>query len=173
MLAKRGGAAVEPARLAELCRAKGDAFAAVVEEGVEPIAGMPDLVRSAAARLPIAIASGATRSDIDLILGKLKLADCFAIIVTADDVAKSKPDPASYRLAVQRLAQRHPELNLQPGECLAIEDTAAGVQSARGAGLMTLGLATTSGAAALHHAQRVIDSGRGLTVEQLRQWFVD
>lgn len=169
----QGPVAVEPARLMELCRAKGEAFAAVVEEGVEPIPGMPELVRSAAAELPIAIASGATRADIDLILGKMGLTDCFDIIVTADDVAKSKPDPTSYRVAVQKLASRHATLGIDPSECLAIEDTAAGVQSARGAGLMTLGLCSSSGPQVLHQAHRVIDSARGLTVRQLRAWFED
>jgi HAD superfamily hydrolase (TIGR01509 family) len=159
--------------VAELCRAKGQAFADVVEEGIEPIAGMPAFVQAAASQLPIAIASGATRADIDLILGKLGLGHLFGIIVTADDVAKSKPDPASYRLAVQKLAAKHPHLSLQPAECLAIEDTAAGIASARGAGLLTLGLTSSHEASVLRQAHRVIDRVEGLTLATLRQWFED
>jgi beta-phosphoglucomutase len=110
---------------------------------------------------PIAIASGASRRDIDLMLGVLKIADRFEVIVSADDVERSKPDPASYTRAVE-------QLGVVPAQTLAIEDTAAGIRSAKAAGLTVLGIRTTSPAAALRQADAVRDSLRGATLEDLR-----
>ena len=79
-------------------------------------------------------------------------------------MAHSKPDPASYALAAERLG-------VDPGSCLAIEDTAAGLASAAGAGMMTLGLTTTTNAAALAQAGRVLPDLTGVTLEQLQNWY--
>jgi beta-phosphoglucomutase len=165
------GSAADQAKVAELVDAKAGAFELVVNEGVEPIRGVRPFIELAAATLPIAVASGATTRDIQLILNRLGLAHRFETIVSADMVERSKPDPESYALAVEAMAKRRPELRLEPGDCLAIEDTAAGIESARGAGLMTLGLTTTAEAARLHRAMRVIEHFQGLTVDQLRAWF--
>ncbi|NBC10744.1 MAG: HAD-IA family hydrolase [Planctomycetes bacterium] len=160
--------------IAQLGHEKAAAFERLASEAVRSIPGAIELIRAATdAKLPIAIASGATRADIDLMLDALGLTHHFEVIVSADDVARSKPDPASYALAAERLAAYHPDANLQPGACLAIEDTAAGIASARGAGLMTLGLTTTGPAEALADAGRVIDSLAGVTIEQLRAWYDD
>ena len=121
--------------------------------------------------MPIAIASGATKHDIDLILGKLNLAAYFRPIITADDVSHSKPDPHTYTLAVDSLTDQYPDLMIKPPDCLAIEDTPAGIESARRAGLKTLGLATTHEADKLHAAHRVVQTIEGLTIDILHQWF--
>ena len=157
--------------IAELCDRKATVFEAIVERGVRSYAGVPELVAAAAKSMPVAIASGATRQDIELILGKLALTKHFKIIVSADDVAKSKPHPETYAKAASALGGLHPQLNLQPSECLAIEDTSAGLKSARAAGLMTLAVTTTSPRADLHHAHRVIDALEGVTIDQLRAWY--
>ncbi|MEX0653957.1 MAG: HAD family phosphatase [Phycisphaeraceae bacterium] len=174
ILAKAGqpvGERDDDARLRELMRAKQEAFEQRVARGIEPVPGALELLDAAAAAMPVAIASGATGADIALILRQLGRLTLFDAIVTADDVARSKPDPASYMLAVQRLAAKHPELALQAGDCLAIEDTAAGLASAHGAGLQTLGVTTTGSAAALGQADRVVDALVGVTPGVLRQWF--
>lgn len=157
--------------VARCCTEKAAAFEAVVNEGVEPIPGALALVDAAGASMPLAISSGATRQDIDLILDRLSLNGRFEVIVSADDVARSKPDPASYAMAVRLLSQRHPEFDIEPSACLSIEDTAAGVASARAAGLMTLGLATTISRDALASAHRVVETLEGVDVDRLEQWF--
>lgn len=159
------------APIEKLCQHKRAAFEARVSRGIEPIPGALELVDAAGAQMPIAIASGALQSDIAMILDRLGRREAFEVVVTADQVARSKPDPQSYALAVQRLAALHPELALEPGDCLAIEDTVAGLASARGAGLRTLGVTTTSAADQLDGAERVVEGLAGLTVEQLRAWF--
>ncbi|MEM7627293.1 MAG: HAD family phosphatase [Planctomycetota bacterium] len=156
-------------RVAELCAMKQPAFNAVAKmnaaNGAIAIPGALELIDEChQTDLPRAIASGATREDIELMLDLLDRRDRFDVIVTADDVQYSKPDPTSYALAVERLG-------IDPGNALAIEDTAAGLASAQGAGLMTLGLTTTGPAEPLAAAVRVIDDLDGVDLEQLKLWY--
>jgi beta-phosphoglucomutase len=159
------------ALIASLVEQKKDVFEAVVAGGVQSYPGMIEFIRAAAANLPVAIASGATTFDIELCLKGLGLRDLFPIIVSADWVEQSKPDPATYRLAVRELAKANPSLSLKPEDCLAIEDTAAGIDSARGAGLWTLGVMNSCDAATLARAHRVVPRIGGVTLDQLQQWF--
>jgi len=171
LLTEAGKADKCPDDIPSLCAEKAAIFDQIVEQGIQPMPGAVELIDSAGRQMPLAISSGATQRDIDLILGKLGLLDRFDTIVTADDVARSKPDPQGYAMAVAALAQRRPELGLAPDNCLAIEDTAAGIQSARDAGLMTLGVAYTGPAELLHAAHRIVDTLEGLDIEQLQEWF--
>lgn len=161
------------ARLPDLIEQKAHAFEVEVNEGVDPIPGSVELVTALAGKFPIAISSGATKFDIQIILAKLGLENVFDITVTADDVVHSKPDPESYVKAVTLLAKKFPHANITPKTAVAIEDTAAGTQSACNAGLQVLGLTTTGPAELLHQATRVIGNLENVTLEKLRGWFVD
>jgi HAD superfamily hydrolase (TIGR01509 family) len=86
---------------------------------------------------PAAVASNAEMENIEFVLGELGL-DCrFQAIVSGDEVRWPKPDPQIYLLAAERLG-------CPPAECLAFEDSAAGVRSARAAGMRVVGLSTTT-----------------------------
>ena len=170
-LAGRGDEADNADRLAELCRHKQEAFERIVAEGAKPIPGALELIAEAARTRPLAVASGATRRDIELILSQLGLEGRFAPIVTADDVSRSKPDPETYRLAVEGLAARHPAAGIEPATTLAIEDTSTGLAAARAAGLQTLGVATTESHNSLHLAHRAVESLTEVDMATLEQWF--
>lgn len=158
-------------QIATLCESKKHVFAAIVEEGFETIPGVLDFIASLPATFPIAIASGATREDIELIVSKLGIVSRFSTIVTASDVARSKPDPMTYRMALEKLRVNHPDLNLSASQVVAIEDTAAGIESARGAGLHVLGLTTTTDGTNLGRASRVIKGFEELSLAKMQQWF--
>jgi beta-phosphoglucomutase len=154
-------------RLAELIAEKAAAFARIVGRGVTPMPGAVELVQESAAAMPIALCSGALLQDIALILPNLGpggLMDLFRAIVTADDVRRSKPDPEGYALAARRLG-------LAPGHCLAVEDTPAGIASARVAGLHTLAVSTSFPLQELSEADRSVASLASVTVPKLRSWF--
>jgi beta-phosphoglucomutase len=107
---------------------KAAAFADLSRAGhIVPYPGALELVRAAAARMPIAVCSGSRRGDIEPILAAHDLLGLLATLVTADDVPRTKPDPAPYLLTAQRL-------NVPPADCLAIEDSPAGIAAARTAG---------------------------------------
>jgi HAD superfamily hydrolase (TIGR01509 family) len=106
--------------------------------------GLADLIFNLrAAQLKLAVVSGALGTEIEAVLQKSQLTAYFSAIVAGDDIQTSKPLPDGYLLAVERLNQQYPELNLQPSECLAIEDTPAGIQAAKQAGIPVVGVANT------------------------------
>jgi beta-phosphoglucomutase len=106
--------------------------------------GLADLIfQIRAAQISMAIVSGAVRPEIDLVLNRTDLAQYFPVIVSGDDIQTSKPDPEGYLLGVDRLNQHYPDLRLQPHECLAIEDTPAGIQAAKQAGMQVVGVANS------------------------------
>ncbi|HKJ71234.1 MAG TPA: HAD family phosphatase [Gammaproteobacteria bacterium] len=137
---REGGRELGDDDLERLIAAKHDAFETEMAAGLDPVPGAVDCVRRLAAAYPLAVCSGALRGEIVPTLERLGIAGAFRSVVSAEDVARSKPDPASYRLAVERLGA---ELGrpLDAGACVAIEDTPAGAASARGAGLRVVGLA--------------------------------
>ena len=93
--------------------------------------------------LKMAVVSGAMRSDIELVLDRAGLAANFELIVAGDDLTASKPEPDGYLLAVELLNQKYPGFNLQPIECLAVEDTFAGIEAAKKAGIQVAGVTHT------------------------------
>jgi beta-phosphoglucomutase len=92
------------------------------------------LVRELAQRVPLALASGALRTEVDHVLARADLGDVFTAIVTIDDVERGKPDPASFGLALERIAEAT-GVHLAPEDVLVVEDSAPGVAAARAAGM--------------------------------------
>lgn len=122
--------------LLQLIDRKASVFNEVICSGVTAYPGVVELIQSLHANgVPLAICSGALRSDIEPILAMLNIGEYFTVIVTADDVAASKPDPECYELAFQKLLAAHNN-SFSKGTTLAIEDTPAGISAAKAAGLM-------------------------------------
>jgi len=83
-----------------------------------------------------AVASSAPAENVAVILETLPLRDYFGAVVTAEDVARGKPDPAPFLTAAQRLG-------VAPNRCVVVEDAPAGIEAARRAGMACIGLLTT------------------------------
>ena len=110
-----------------------------------------EAVRYAAARVPLAICSGAARAEIEPVVEAAGLAACFRAVVSSDDVRHGKPDPEGY---VKALAA----VGVPPADALVVEDTEAGIASARAAGVdRVLALRTTLEAHRLAGADELID----------------
>lgn len=120
----------------------------------------------------LAVVSGAIRSEVELVLNSANIAKYFSVIVAGDEITSSKPEPDGYLLAVERLNQQDSDLNLQPCECLAIEDTLAGIQAAKRAGIGVLGVANTY---PFHMLQRqanwTVDYLCDLEIERVQQVY--
>jgi len=151
--------------LSELITLKAALFHEVASEGVSSYPGVVELIKSISGNYPLAICSGALRSDIQPVLEMLSIQDCFDSVVTAEDVSASKPDPASYRLAVNKLQMVFPNNEITASESVAIEDTPAGIKSAKGAGLKVLSVTNSYQEKDLCSADMVVKSLAGLTME--------
>lgn len=135
--------------------------------------GVPDLIFNLrAAQFKLAVVSGSLRAEIELVLSRTQLQEAFALIVSGDDPVASKPEPDIYRLAIDRLNQQFPELNLHPQECLVIEDTFAGIEAAKRAGIPVVGVANTY---PFHMLQRranwTVDYLSDLELDRVRQVY--
>ncbi|PYE48699.1 HAD family hydrolase [Deinococcus yavapaiensis] len=111
-------------------RLRADIFKAIAADDVRPgIRRVLAEAREAGVRL--AIASSSERAWIEPWLEQHGLQDVFEVLATRDDVARVKPDPELYSLALARLG-------LQPGEAVAVEDSFHGATAAHRAGLRVI-----------------------------------
>ena len=155
-------------RMERIALRKEARFADVLK-GVSFFPGARDLVGALAARVPLGIASGARHAEIEAILAAGGLREPFPVIVGADDVPRTKPDPAPYLLAARQLTAFAP--GLEPGDCLAFEDSVPGIASALAAGMKVVGVAHSYPPAKLRSAHRVVESLVGLEHDGLRALF--
>ncbi len=122
-----------------------------------------EAVRFAASRVPLAICSGAARAEIEPVVDAAGLAACFETIVSSDDVAHGKPDPEGYAKALAAL-------DVDPADSLVVEDTEAGIASARAAGVgRVVALQTTLDPRRLMEADMLIDR---LDLAVMRRYLV-
>ena len=130
------------------------------------------LERVKARDLQIGLVTGAIRSEVESILQRVGLGDYFSVIVTGDEISTSKPQPDGYLLAVERFNRWNFNLQLQPQECLVIEDTFVGCEAAKRAGMQVVGIAHTY---PFHFMQRVsnwaIDNFSQLDLDRVEETF--
>jgi beta-phosphoglucomutase len=93
-------------------------------------------VRWAAERAVLGIVSGSAREEIEPVLEIAGIRDAFTVLVSVDDIRRSKPDPEGYLLALHLLG-------IGAGDAAAVEDSEAGVGAAKAAGLYCAAVTTT------------------------------
>ncbi len=109
--------------------------------------------------VPVAVASSSSHRHVERVLGRSGIADAVSAIVGADDVERHKPDPEPYLRAAQLLG-------VPAVRCVAVEDTAVGVDAATSAGMFTVAvLRGHHEPADLAAADRVVDH---ITLDALR-----
>jgi len=86
------------------------------------------LDRSEKAGIKMAIGSAAIMFNVDFVIDGLSIRHYFDALISADNVAKSKPDPETWLTCAR-------ELSVAPTECLVFEDSPKGVESAQNAGM--------------------------------------
>ncbi|HTV03528.1 MAG TPA: HAD family phosphatase [Luteitalea sp.] len=163
------GQTIEDAELDALLETKKELFPQAIGDHAL-YAGAAACIERVAAAVPVAIASGALRHEIELILDRSGLRDRFPLIVAAGETPRSKPAPDPYARAFQLLREsgRLP-VGASPADVVAIEDSEWGLQSARGAGLRTMGVLTSYTRDRLPSAEDVVASIADVTVERLEQ----
>ena len=167
-LARDRGLAWTDRHITALVARKGTKLQALLEGDEVLFPGAAAFVRTAAAEVPIAIASGAMRHEIVQIVRAAGLGDLFTTIVASGDTPESKPSPAPYLLAFEQLQQASGR-PLDRRRCVAIEDSVWGLESARGAGLRCVGVTTSYPAAELTGAELVVGGLTALTLSMLEQ----
>lgn len=151
----RAGREPETNKVLEVMQAKTNHWRDSIAVDVPLFEGMENFIRKMAKEFELGIVSMAKREEIEYVLERTGLADCFSAIVSAEDVTVCKPDPQCYRAGFRLIDAAHTRRNHQPithGECLVIEDSPQGVMAAKNADLMALGVTNTVSAEELRAA---------------------
>lgn len=165
-LARDRGIAMSGDEVRALVVRKGERMQDLLRSGSVLFPGATEFIREAAAAVPIAIASGAMRHEIDEVIDAAGMTDLFATIVAAGDTPQSKPSPEPYRLALERLRESVGR-DIDARRAVAIEDSRWGLESAHGAGLRLVGVTNSYPAHELTGAELVVESLQSLTLPAL------
>jgi beta-phosphoglucomutase len=129
-------------------------YRAAVADGSSVHEHVREALRYAAARVPLAVCSGAARAEIEPVLEAAGLAPLLRGIVSSDDVVDGKPDPEGYLKAMRELLD-----GVDPAEVIVFEDTEAGIASARAAGVgRVLAVTGTLAPQRLRDADELVDT---------------
>jgi beta-phosphoglucomutase-like phosphatase (HAD superfamily) len=181
--------ASSPERLDELIARKARRYLEVADEGLIFFPAAAETLKSLAAHWPLAICSGALRSEIEHALRRLDRLDCVAVVISAEDTDRCKPDPEGFRMALAGLQdyvesgrathranapggnERAP---LTSAQCLVVEDSLAGIISAKRAGMRTVGVTHTYPATQLAEAgaDAIVTTLETLTPSWIRETFM-
>ena len=117
-----------------LLRDRVERYRSAVGDGHPVSADTVAFVRAVAAQVPVAIASGAFRDEIEPVLEHAGLAEFVSVIVSIDEVRAGKPDPESFTTALALINRGRAEA-IAPAHTVVVEDATDGIRAARAAGM--------------------------------------
>ena len=121
-----------PEKVEELSYKKEHLYQAAYLPDIKLIDGLGGFLRRAQQLgIPMAIGTAAIMFNVDFILDNLQIRKYFSAIVSADDVATSKPDPETF-------LQGAGKLGVEPANCIVFEDAPKGVETALNAGMKAI-----------------------------------
>jgi len=142
-----------------LAARKQEHYRRLAGEGPVLVRGVAEFVARLTERaVPRAVATSASRRDVEALLSRANLRDRFEVVVVAEDVRRGKPDPEVYLIAARGLG-------VTPARCLVFEDAVVGVQAARSAGMRAIGVSTAHTETELRAAgaERAISDFEGMS----------
>jgi HAD superfamily hydrolase (TIGR01509 family) len=128
LIAERGASRDEIARTRVVRDAR---YMDLLREGVTVLDGVRESLADLFGRIPMAIVTGSGRDHFEVIHESLGLLEYFDFALADGDYPRHKPKPDPYLVAAKRLG-------IDPGECLVVEDSERGLQSAVAAGMRCL-----------------------------------
>jgi len=146
---------------------KTDAHRKAIEDQLPLFPGVLTFLKTTSRHFSLGLVSMANKVEVGYVFERANLTPLFSVVVTAEDASACKPDPMCYSTGLAKLNQKRQLerlLPLLPAECLAIEDSPPGIQSARTAGMRTLGVTNTVSEQALRAA------GADVVTASLADW---
>jgi len=147
--------AMTPEKLSVLIARKASYIEPMMRSHLQIFPGVVEFMRQAADRYPMAVASGALRHEVEMVLGHAGVRELFKVIVAAEDVTNGKPDPEPFLKACS-LLNAATEQAIAAHECLVIEDSIPGVRAAHNAGMRCLAVTNSYARERLENADRVV-----------------
>ena len=150
--------------------AKTDMHRQMIKDELPLFPGVLTFLKAASRHFSLGLVSMANKAEVGYVFQRANLTPLFSIIVTAEDASACKPAPDCYLTGLTKMndkRQRERKLPLLASECLAIEDSPPGIESARIAGMHTLGITNTVSDEALRAA------GAEIVTASLADWTAD
>ena len=159
------GAEASEVEVARLVAAKKPVYMQMIAGALVIFEGAADIVRRRAQLGPVGIVSGALRDEIEHALAVMGVRDAIAFIVSADDTTRCKPDPEGYTLALKALDEALPvgKRALTRSRVIVVEDSLAGIEAAKAAGLRCAAVAHS------YSAEKLRAAGADIVVQHLAE----
>jgi len=106
----------------------------------------------------IKISLGSASKNAMLILERVQLQSYFDAVIDGNKALKAKPDPQVFLLAAEELGQ-------EPSSCVVFEDAAAGIEAAKAAGMMCVGIGSPD---VLGKADRIVPGFVNATIDLIK-----
>lgn len=167
-LFEKGILKTEASELEKILKQKKAIFAKLAKSESQIIDGVREFLQLLSEnKIPMAICSGALLGEIELILNQTGLRKYFETIVSAQDVAKGKPDPEGFVLALKKLKENNS--SIEPQDCIVIEDSRWGLEAAKAAGMKTVAVTNSYDEKELSAADKITDNLSKLTICDLEK----
>ena len=156
--------------LESVLNAKTDLHRQMIADELPLFPGVDTFLKETSRHFELGLVSMANKAEVSYVFQRANLTPLFSVVVTAEDASLCKPAPDCYHAGLMKLnekRQHERKLPLLASECLAVEDSPPGIQSARAAGMRTLGVTNTVSEAALR------DAGAEVVTKSLADWTVD
>jgi len=167
---KRAGKEILPEKGIEITNAKTAKWREMIDAEIPLFGDVENFVRKMEKDFAVGIVSMARREEIEYILEKIGLRDCFSIIVSSEDVSDCKPNPECYRKGfglIDAVRTRRGGNPIVHEDCLVIEDSPQGIRAGKSAGLKTLGITNTVS------ADKLREAGADAVSKSLADWMPD
>jgi HAD superfamily hydrolase (TIGR01509 family) len=163
------GRSLDEKLLARLIDRKAVYYQNEIRNKVRIFPGVEKLVTTLVPVLPLAVASGALRREIDTILSTAGLLNHFTVIISAEDVNHGKPEPEIFFKALARLnGQVENGHFIDAADCVVIEDSKEGIRGALRAGMKCLAVSNSHPPELLQEANTVVESLESVSLNFLQ-----
>ena len=176
LVARKGRLGLDGLEIENLVKQKNQVFQELAKTEGRIIEGVRDFLEMLEQNnVPTAICSGAVLAEIALILEEARLRSFFAVIVSAEQVKKGKPDPEGPLLTLQKLnrivspAEAGIQNPILPNQCIVIEDSHWGLEAAKAAGMHTIAVTNSYDADQLAMAEKIIEHLSELSIDDLQK----
>ena len=163
---KSNGIGTAPQLIQSLIQKKTNYLMEYIKNDLFIYPGVVELVGSAKKDYLLAIASGALRHEIEFVLESAGIRSAFNVLVSAEDVSEGKPSPECFNTALERLNEISGE-RIKRDECLVIEDSIAGIEAAKAAGMLCVAVTNTYSRDRLTLADKVVKGLSEINLEFL------
>jgi len=176
LVANKGRLGLDGREIENLVKQKNQVFQELAKTEGRIIEGVRDFLEMLEQNnVPTAICSGAVLAEIALILEEARLRSFFAVIVSAEQVTKGKPDPEGPLLTLQKLnrivspAEAGIQNPILPNQCIVIEDSHWGLEAAKAAGMHTVAVTNSYDADQLVPAEKIVAQLGELSIVDLQK----